>query len=325
MQNIKISARENHFMQFMQVLQLQSDEQQLHFEKRMIEDRLSFYERMIGIDGEAKGSELLEELQKLENQYKEIRNQIEVKMEEMRKIAKEDAELKKEQEDKLLRQQRERDAKLEQSVQISEVQIAEEITEEIDELEQLIQISEVQIKEEIPEKAESRDKKQEAAEEEEKEEGEEGKLQRRLWERQAANQQTIETVKMYQEPLVLVIRPNLSSYEVKTLCSEVNSPHQLGNFHDKQYSEVYPGLFRRNSRRKAKHKTKASNQRNNRRKKKVKVSLDFRLGNEVPIHKKCKSHLCQQISNPCRKEVRDEGGTVKVVPLGKQIELVSYY
>jgi hypothetical protein len=195
-------------------------------------------------------------------------------------------------------------------------------------LEQSVQISEIQIIEEITEKAESRDKKQEAAEEEEeeKEEGEEGKLQRRLWERKAANQQTIETVKMNQEPFVLVIVPDLaSSYDVATLCSEVNSPHHLGNLRDKQYSEVCQELFRRNSKRKAKHKTKASNQRNNRRKKKVKVSLNFRLGSEAPIPKKCKSHLCQQISNPYRKEVRDEGGTGKVVPLGKQIELVSYY
>jgi hypothetical protein len=131
---------------------------------------------------------------------------------------------------------------------------------------------------------------------------------------------------MYQEPIVLITVPNsTSSCDVATLFSEVNSPHHLGNFNDKQYSEVYPGLFRRNSRRKAKHKTKASNQRNNRGKKKVKVSLDVRLGSEAPIHKKCKSHLDQQISNPYRKEVRDEGGTGRVVPLGKQIKLVSYY
>jgi hypothetical protein len=187
---IKLSARENDFMQlFMQVLQLQSDEQQLYFEKGRTEDRLSFYERIIGIDDEAKSSELREELQKLENQYKEIRNQIEVKMEEMRKIAEEDAEIKKkEQEEKLLRQQRERDAKLEQSIQTSEIQIAEEITEEVTELEQPVQIREVQIVEEIHEEvaeeeaietvdnkenelheeADSRDKEQEVAEEEEK-------------------------------------------------------------------------------------------------------------------------------------------------------------
>jgi hypothetical protein len=194
-------------------------------------------------------------------------------------------------------------------------------------LEQSVHISEVQIIEEIPEKAENQEKKQEAAEEEEEEED---KLQRRLWERKVAKQQIAETVKMNQEPLVLIMVPKLaSSGDVATLFSEVNSPHHSGNLRDKQYSEVCQGLFRRHNQenlfhpnvrtiwRKAKHKTKASNQRSNSRKKKVKVILDLLLGSEAQIHKQCRVHLYQQISNPYRKEVRDEGGTGKVGPLVK--------
>jgi hypothetical protein len=144
MQNSKMSARENSFMQlFMQVLQLQVEEQRLHFERRRIKDRLLFYDRMTGIDCEAESNESLEELEKLENRYKEIQTQIEIKMEGMRKLCKEEedaklkekeqqeAESKKKQEDELQRRLWESNAELEQPIQISETQVGEQRTEEV--------------------------------------------------------------------------------------------------------------------------------------------------------------------------------------------------
>jgi hypothetical protein len=169
----------------------------------------------------------------------------------------------------------------------------------------------------------------EEEEEEKEEEEEEDKLQRRLWEEKAADPQTAEIVKINREPPVLVMVPNLASTcDVATLFSEVKSPHQLGKFHDQQYREVCQGIVRkynqengchinlRTIRRKVKQRTKASKQKNNRRKKKVKVSWYLRLGSEAQIHKQRRSYQWQQSSNPYRKEVRDEGGTGKVDPLG---------
>jgi hypothetical protein len=169
------------------------------------------------------------------------------------------------------------------------------------------------------------------------EEEEEDKLQKRLWEEKAADPQTAEIVKINREPPVLVMVPNLASKcDVATLFCEVHSPHHLGKFHDRQYREVCQRIARKYNQKnlchpklstfwkKAKHKIKSSKQNNTRRKKKVKVSRGLRFGSEAQIHKQRRSYQWQQSSNPYRKEVRDEGGTGKVDPLGQQIELVSY-
>jgi hypothetical protein len=325
----------------MQVLQLQSDEQRLYFEKRRIEDSLS-YEQMIGIDCEAKSSKSLEELKKVENQYKEIQNQIAVKMEEMRKIAKEDAELKKkEQEERLLRQQRKRVAKLEQLleqlIQTSEVQMAEAITEEVTELEQPDQIRDVQTAKEVTEEVTKLEQpiqirkvvvkvdEFKVEQEEDGKEEEEDKLQRRLWEEKGVSPQTAEIMMINQEPPVLVMVPNLASTcDVATLFCEVHSPHHLGKFHDQQFREVCQGIVRRQNQEKWCHKilrtisrkVKQKNNRRNHSRKKVKVSWGLRFGSEAQIYKQRRSYQRQQSSNPYRKEVRDEGGTGKVDPLG---------
>jgi hypothetical protein len=159
------------------------------------------------------------------------------------------------------------------------------------------------------------------------EEKEEDKLQRRLWEEEAADPQTAETVKINLEPPVLVVIPNpASKCDVTTLFSEIKLPHHVEKFQNQRYREICHEIVRRQNQRKwcniyLRRKVK---QKNIRRKKKAKVSWDLRLAREAKIHKQCKSYQWQQSSNPYRKEVRDEGGTVKVVPLGQQIELISY-
>jgi hypothetical protein len=201
------------------------------------------------------------------------------------------------------------------------------------------------------EQEEAENKEEELQETAEKE-GEE--LQRRQREREAANKQSNETspadrevrelgvkelehtnyevVNVNQESSVPVILQEVATpFDIAPPLNQASSSHHLENSSDKHYSEVCQGLFKRHNQekvfhkilrtiwRKVKHKTKTTKDRNKQssRKRRCRAISNSRSQSEVEFHKLCRGHLCQQISNPYRKEVRDEGGTVKVVPLGK--------
>jgi hypothetical protein len=197
---------------------------------------------------------------------------------------------------------------LEQPDQIREVQTAEEVTEEVTELEQPIQIREVQIVEEIPEEvaeeeaietvdnkenelheeADSRDKEQGAAEEEEEKEG---KFPRRLWEKQAANQQiTVISVEPY---------------------SKISRELPRGRNYEKVLHRILRKIWRK---RKCNKKITKDKNKRHCRKRKFRSIVNSRFKNSVKIQKQCHSFKCQENSNPYRKEIPDPGGTITVVP-----------
>jgi hypothetical protein len=216
-------------------------------------------------------------------------------------------------------------AELEHSVQISEIQIIAESQEEV-------------------EKVEPEDYMDGVEEEKEDE------LRRRLWEKEAANKPSTEEEMEEPEHIDEEMSSTTQESNVQAVLREVEitslmplshqaSSHELIEIPSvisvEPYSKSSRELPRKHNyekvlhkiMRKGKHNKTITKDRNKRKcsKRKFRSIVNSRFKNGVKLQKQCHSPRYQEISNPYRKEVRDEGGTLEVVPLGKQIELISYY